>query len=768
MAFAAVVVFPGLGGFGFWDPWELGVADRAREVAASPSLFDATAGGRYAKEPPLDLALAALGMKTLGLGELGARLGNGLLAVLALLATYWAATGLLRRRAALFSVLALGTMPLFFQQARQVTSDMGLVLGLGLACGGLARFTWPAHGRRRPVDLLMAFVGMAFGTFSGGALMAVALPCLTLAGAIAVGWSLVPARTGDAPGPDPLADPGAGPHVPGDRPFGSALFRGRGGVVVALVVALGLTVLIVTLTTANVAGTFSLWLGGTPRGGTPTQLFIYFVEQLGFGLFPWSALLVFALGRALASTGDEGAQPARLAFVQTYLLLFAAFAFGLGSLFVLMTGNARFPALVPLALALGAFLDEASDRATAGRPEPVLGLVAGIGTVVVARDLLLAPEALVSVHLLDTVKWPPTLKLGPLFLVFGVLFAGGLYLALATRAAAVPAPPEGASRWGRHYARAARVVITVGRHGVTIAVAAAILFSLTVTQFVFPALSKHFSPKTVFQSFSRHSRPGDEIGRYRVEGQGATFYGAGAMVDIPSQDRLMEFFRREKRVFCLIAREDLAALDAAFKTATVNYAVVDSSSSRFLLLANKLESGQEDQNPLKRDVWMAPRPPVATSLPGSTQVTYEWGPEKPPWQWQTPLNFTFQDSIELVGATYPSSIRRPAKFGLTLYFRVNKQPPPGYKLFVHLDIPGHPRLIGDHDLLGGAFPTSYWLPGEYIRDHHEIDVPLMTTPAGNYTLLIGFWPGGESRRLSITQGPNDGADRALLGTVRIR
>ncbi len=44
----------------------------------------------------------------------------------------------------------------------------------------------------------------------------------------------------------------------------------------------------------------------------------------------------------------------------------------------------------------------------------------------------------------------------------------------------------------------------------------------------------------------------------------------------------------------------------------------------------------------------------------------------------------------------------------------------------------------------------------------------MTTPAGTYTLYVGFWPGGEGKRLKITGGGNDGADRARLGTIEIK
>jgi hypothetical protein len=121
-----------------------------------------------------------------------------------------------------------------------------------------------------------------------------------------------------------------------------------------------------------------------------------------------------------------------------------------------------------------------------------------------------------------------------------------------------------------------------------------------------------------------------------------------------------------------------------------------------------------------------------------------------------------------VGAHYPESVRRPGKIPLELFFRVKVRPPGGYKIFVHFDGPATPRVIGDHDPVGKVFPTANWLPGEYIRDLFEVEVPLMTTPAGTYQIYMGFWPGGDGRRLKITQGPNDGADRLRVGSIEIK
>ena len=57
------------------------------------------------------------------------------------MAVYWAGRGLLRPRAALLATLALGTMPLFVLEARQLTSDAPLIAALALALGGARPLT---------------------------------------------------------------------------------------------------------------------------------------------------------------------------------------------------------------------------------------------------------------------------------------------------------------------------------------------------------------------------------------------------------------------------------------------------------------------------------------------------------------------------------------------------------------------------------------------------------------------------------------------------
>lgn len=767
--FAIALILPRLGSFGFWDPWELKLAERARDIAHSASLFDVTVNRRFTAEPPLDLAGNALGMRIFGVGEFGGRISDGLFGVLAILAVYWAGIGLFRRRAAVLGALALGSMPLFVLEARQLTSDMPLVAGLALAMGGLGRFAWPAQGQRRWRDLLVAGVGLAVGLLSGGALLGVALPCLAFAFAILAGWGLQP-RPVDDPAASKLTSPGLGADLPAGTSLGASLHAPglQGGVAVVVAALVGVLVVVLTMAKANVAGQYSLLLGGVPRGGAPSATFDYIIRQLGFGLFPWSALAIFALGRPLIRLGGgDEADGGRLAFGQLYLLIFAAFGFALSTVFVLMCGEARFCALAPVALAIGALLDEALEG---DRAEPVLGLLVATGTMVVARDLVLAPEDLVSVHTLNKVQWPAKLKLGWLFLGAGLLVGAGLYTGLATRGRALGRVAlrdlGNARRWHRWVEKA---VVEIGRWGIQAAVVVAVLFALTLSHAIVPKVSGDLSFKPPLESYSRLARHGEPIGRYKVEGEGAKFYSQREMTDLPTQNRVVEFLQRGERVFALVPGSELAALDAALKSARVDYAVVDARSARFLLLTNRLEQGERDNNPLKQDVWMAPRPPEPAIEPGATEPPrYEWFDPKPPWQWRVPAAVTFGNAVELVGADFPTVVRRPGTIPLSLFFRVNKKPPGGFHIFVHFDIPGEPRVIGDHLPLNGAFATDFWLPGEYIRDSYDVEVPLMTTPAGTYTLLVGFWPGGEGKRLKITSGSNDGSDRARLGTIEIK
>jgi hypothetical protein len=393
----------------------------------------------------------------------------------------------------------------------------------------------------------------------------------------------------------------------------------------------------------------------------------------------------------------------------------------------------------------------------------VTGLLIATGTLVLARDLFLSPEDLVSVHLLgEPVKWPPSITVGNTFLLFGLLVAAGVYAGLAGRGKALgkfPGPDLAkAPAWRRTLEQK---TVQAGRWGLQVAVGVSVLFGFWMTQVLVPRLSTHLSFKPLMESYAKYGRHGEKFGRYRIEGKGTGFYSGLSMIELPTQERVVAFLRDPSRVFVLVPAEEIASLDTALKTAHVPYYVVSGKSSRFLLLSNQLQAGEPDENPLLKYVWTAPTNPADNGG--------QWNPaEKPPWTWRVPLSATFADAVEVVGANFPETIRRPGKVTVELIFRIKARVPPGYKIFIHVDGPASPRLNGDHDPVNKTFPTVNWLPGEYIRDTYDVDAPLMTTPAGLYKIYFGFWPGGEGKRLKITQGPNDGADRLYIGNVEIK
>jgi hypothetical protein len=85
-----------------------------------------------------------------------------------------------------------------------------------------------------------------------------------------------------------------------------------------------------------------------------------------------------------------------------------------------------------------------------------------------------------------------------------------------------------------------------------------------------------------------------------------------------------------------------------------------------------------------------------------------------------------------------------------LHWRVEAEFDQNYTAFIHLIGPDG-ALYGQVDQTpgAGAFPTTGWLPGEYIAD--EYNIPLAAeAPPGEYQLEIGLYNPDTGQRLSVT------------------
>jgi hypothetical protein len=283
-------------------------------------------------------------------------------------------------------------------------------------------------------------------------------------------------------------------------------------------------------------------------------------------------------------------------------------------------------------------------------------------------------------------------------------------------------------------------------------VGAGAVLSLTLAHHLVPALSRHLSPSHLVDRYRQHRDPEATLLLHPAVMTSGGFDRARTR-RVADLDALAEAFQRDPALFALVPRAELAALHDRFSARGARYVVADASSSRLLLLAARPLPGLPDQNPLADGLW---RPGLS-------------GGDRPPWPAPAvKLGARFGGAVDLVGVDFPPVVRRPGRLTLTLHLRVTAPPPAGYKIFVHLEGPGS-SVNGDHAPLEGTFPTELWRPGDWIRDRHEIELPLVVASAGRHAIHVGFWPGGDTpRRLPVTAGPSDGRNRVPVGTVEVR
>ena len=694
-ALGLALFVPALGSFGFWDPYEVRLADVARNVANGSSTLPQAA--QQIGRPPATEALIAAGFRALGVGELGGRLPIALVSLLALLACFYAGSGLIRRRGALIGSFVLATAPAFLLGARQLATNAPLILGTALAVGGLARACWPpadAPPLARVLDALLAALGLFIGFVSGALLLGVVAPLAAVA--IALGAS----------SPDRLR---------------AELAIGLG---VATLALLG----VFAWSWAHPSG-YSAIAGGMPHAFLNSAVFTNPLKQLGFGLFPWIALLPMAGIHALSSTTSDAEPTARETYGRIVLVAWFVALYVGAALEAAAVQDVLVPAAPALLLLVGSYLDDVLDS---GEVQPFAALTAALGALIIGRDFYVFPETYVGAHMLETIRWPGPLTTTPYVIVsYAAFFGGVIGLALG-----VPLARAGASEAQRLRGR----LVLVGG-----AIAASLVMALVTAHWIVPECSKHLSAKELYGK-SRQLDAKAPVGQYHFNASGASYYTAGKQpVTLPTLDELFHFLGRPEHVFVMAGAEELPSIDQYAKQKALLYYVVDDSSARYLMLSNRLGPGERDLNPLR----------VAVS-------------EKPPTP-AHPLEINFDNKVQLVGWDAPPSISPRQDFKLKLYFKVLTPLAGSYKVFVHIDGAGT-RINGDHLPLDGKFPTQYWVPGTYVTDEHTVrpgDNNTGSAPnSGYYQIYMGLYMGAE--RLKVVSGASDGDNRARLGGITIR
>jgi hypothetical protein len=309
-------VLPPLTKSGLWDPYELNVADLARRVALN--LHGATSLALEGADnslphlndlarPQLPFTSIALGFKFFGLREWAGRAPLAVWGILGVVATYGFVSRLVDKRAAVFSAVALTTMPLYFVQARTMLGDIVMMAALAMSFGGLAVVVFgsreddPRDRLFRGLWVVVAGVGLVAGYYTRGSLIGVGVP------AFAVGLAYVVA-------------------VANGQRF-DTLGHAIGGVAVLVGGAHAIRGIVVL--SADHFNDMTVPIGGAlmkPPSKYPT--FDFIIGHVAPSLAPWSAFVPFAFGRMFtAPVGVKGAAFARESQTRLVLLVGAAVAF---------------------------------------------------------------------------------------------------------------------------------------------------------------------------------------------------------------------------------------------------------------------------------------------------------------------------------------------------------------------------------------------------------------------------------------------------------
>jgi hypothetical protein len=419
LAALAGLVLP-LGRAGAWDPLELDAADLGRRIAVHA--FGASGLAR-AGDPPSMPTLSDLGSGELpftaiasafasfGVGDLTGRLPAASAGVVGVLALHALVARLVGPRAGLLASAVLVTTPLFALHARSMAGESILLASFTLALAGFGLAAVASSGKGFAAAVALGGLGLVGGFLCRGLLLGVATPLLSVGLAVLVAGEHLTAHVGAA-----------------RRRYGATLLGGG-------LLALGVY-LVVALPKVGMDAPLSRLVGSSldvPAGRAAS--FDRVLRQLGHGLFPWAALVPFALARMFSPA--PRAVPAPRAAGEGFLRLLLVSATGVGlaahALLVPWSGPLPFVAVAALAASVGvAFAD--LERGAARAPSTALG--AAVLGAVLYLDLARGPGRALAAFALDEGALDRVAEPGAWLPAASALFVVGVALAFVDRRAA--------------------------------------------------------------------------------------------------------------------------------------------------------------------------------------------------------------------------------------------------------------------------------------------------------------------------------------------
>lgn len=273
-----------------------------------------------------------------------------------------------------------------------------------------------------------------------------------------------------------------------------------------------------------------------------------------------------------------------------------------------------------------------------------------------------------------------------------------------------------------------------------------------------PELSRHLSPREVFETYNTLRGDDEPLGEYQVGGRAGGYYTDGEVLPLRDVAGIVSFLNGagDGRVWAVFPSDQLVDVDLQYRRLSGEHLfVADARNARILLATNRPIEGRENQNVLATS--------VLRQLPREPQHV---------------LHATFGNKVELIGYDIDlpagTTVGPSQSFTITWYWRALVPNIGGYKIFLHIDGHGQ-RLNGDHDPVDELYPMARWQQGDIVVDRQELDVAA-NYPPGVYTIWIGLYAG--SNRLALddlelcTGGRRsnckDAANRLNAGPLEVR
>jgi hypothetical protein len=277
---------------------------------------------------------------------------------------------------------------------------------------------------------------------------------------------------------------------------------------------------------------------------------------------------------------------------------------------------------------------------------------------------------------------------------------------------------------------------------------AALAVALIYTQGFVVALSEHMSPRgvwTVIRSLRHAEEPVARFGG-PSDDPATRYYTRVEPETLRSETDAVRWLTGGRRSFLVLGSEAFPGLNRAYRRERhQNIPVADARNSNLFVAVSDLE-GRPSRNPL--DPWVMSEPPRMqhpAAEPSTFESTYQY----------------IGHDLDMGGRSY---VPLGGSFRVTFHFRVIADATRNWQLFVHTDGQG-PRINGDHEGVGGRYPTRHWQNGDYINDQITVSVPLTYRP-GLYTVFLGFFDGGD--RMRLVGGQHDRDNRVIVAQVPVR